>query len=68
MMSNCSCAWCQWYAEYKVQIETVPPEAKEFFEIMSHNMVEIEMDRDYYKAIVENKWPNSEKILARFRA
>ncbi len=63
---NCQCDWCKWYAEYKVIIETVPPETKAFFENMANHIVSVEEDLSYYKAIVENTWPDAHRILGRY--
>lgn len=63
----CECAVCKRYKNFCEQIKDLPADKREYFEAMYEHMVETEMDRDYYCAVVKNEWPSAEKVLARYR-
>lgn len=63
----CQCEFCQWSKVFNKVMEDVPTEHHAFFRNLVDNMLDIELDRDYYKAIVRNEWPDSDKILSQYR-
>lgn len=63
----CECAVCKRYKGFCEQVATLPETQRAYFEAMYEHLVEVEMDLDYYRAVVRNEWPSAERVLARYR-
>lgn len=64
----CDCDFCKWHQEFKARItRIIETDDQAFFQDLADRWLEAEMDRDYYRAIVKNQWPDGDKILARYR-
>ena len=65
---KCECEVCYFSRLVNEQIQKLEdPEAQNFFLNLYDMVVHAEMDRDYYKAIVEGVWPNADEIIAKHR-
>jgi hypothetical protein len=67
-MSKCQCDVCNYSRmvnEYIQKLED--PDDREFFLNMYDMLIHSEMDRDYYKAIVDGQWPNADELIQKRR-
>ena len=63
----CDCRVCTDYKSFQELLSHIPEPQRESVEKLYEVMAELEMDRDYYKAIVQNKWPSGDIVLAHYR-
>lgn len=63
----CDCLVCQYSKKVKANLEGLPLEKRQFFEDMYDILLNIEMDRDCYKAILDGTWPNADEVLKSYR-
>lgn len=64
----CDCDFCKWAKEFDERLKNIVDEGdRSFFEDLADRYLDAEMSRDYYKAIVQNKWPDSDQIIERYR-
>lgn len=65
---TCQCDVCYYSRQVNKQIQKLEdPDAREFFLNMYDMLIHAEFDKDYYKAIVKNEWPQANEILAKYR-
>ena len=64
----CECAVCIRSREFDAQVQGVPVEHQEYFRAMYDQLMEIEMDRDYYRVIVDGTWPNADEVIKHIRS
>lgn len=65
---TCQCDVCYYSRQVNEQIQKLEdPDAREFFLNMYDMLIHAEFDKDYYKAIVKNEWPQADEILAKYR-
>lgn len=64
----CECAICIRSRSFEDRIQGVPIEHQEYFRAMYDQLMEIEMDRDYYKVIVDGTWPNADEVIKHVRS
>jgi hypothetical protein len=62
----CNCQVCQDTRHFRTELKQLPAEHQSIFEGLYDNLLHVEMDRDYYHAILEGSWPSAQEILARF--
>lgn len=63
-MSECQCQVCCFSRFVGKQLEKIEDEnAKLFFQNLYDLYIETEMDRDYYKAIIDGHWPQADEII-----
>jgi hypothetical protein len=63
----CECELCQYIREFEKHLEHVPDEHKEFFNNLLEMYLDVDMDKDYYRCIVEGSWPTADEIIAQYR-
>jgi hypothetical protein len=61
----CECATCVRLRAIEARIQELPEEQRDFFRCMVDSMLDVEFDNQYYKAILDGKWPGAEAILRR---
>ena len=64
---SCNCEVCQYSRKVQENLEGLPEDKRKFFEDMYEILVHVEMDRDWYKCIIEGVWPNADDIIQRSR-
>lgn len=64
---TCECRVCEYGREVEAHLVHLGKNDRAFFEAMYERLCNVEDERDYYDAIVKNKWPTSEEILKRYR-
>ncbi len=64
----CNCRVCTYGREVQEQLAKLPDEQRTFFEDMYDRLIGEEDQSNYYQAIVDGSWPQSEEILARYRS
>lgn len=62
----CNCQVCQDTTHFRAELMQLPAEHQPVFEGLFDNLLHVEMDRDYYHAILEGSWPSAAEIIARF--
>jgi hypothetical protein len=60
---SCECRLCQRTRQFRDAIGRVPEQDKKFWEETFEALFNVEFDRDYYQAIVNGSWPNSDKVI-----
>lgn len=63
----CECKLCLRTRKFEEELDKIPAELREFWLKLYDDLNHAEMDRDYYKCIVDGSWPSSEEILASYR-
>lgn len=64
----CQCDVCYYSRQVNERIQKLEDEdTREFFLNMYDMLIHAEFDRDYYRAVVKNEWPDADKILAKHR-
>lgn len=63
----CNCELCVRNRGISEEIERLPEANREYFRVLLDGLLETEADLDYYKAIVDGSWPDSDEIIARKR-
>lgn len=64
---KCECDVCYFSRQVNEQIQKLEdPDAQNFFMNLYDMFIHSEMDKDYYKAIVQNKWPDAGRIIAKY--
>jgi hypothetical protein len=63
----CDCQVCQFSRDVKARMDTMPEDAKVLVRELMDNLVEVENDRDYYKAIVTGVWPSADEVIKQSR-
>ena len=67
-MSQCDCDVCYYARQVNLYINKIEDEdVQNFFMNMYDMLIHAEMDKDYYQAIVKNQWPDSDRILKKYR-
>lgn len=66
-MSACNCKLCLRTQQFRLSLEKVPESEREFWSNIYSDLFHVEVDRDYYKAIVEGTWPDADQIINRHR-
>lgn len=66
-MDPCNCRICLRSHRFKEALEKVPDQEKQFFRDLFSDLYSVEMDRDYYRAIVEGSWPTADEIIRKHR-
>jgi hypothetical protein len=67
-MSKCECQVCYFSRLVNAEIQKLEdPDAQNFFMNMYDMLVHAEMDKDYYKAIVDGQWPNADELIKKRR-
>jgi hypothetical protein len=64
----CDCAVCVRSREFEIRVMEVPFEHQEYFRAMYDQLLEVEMNRDYYKVIVDGTWPNADEVIKHIRS
>ncbi len=67
-MKQCECAVCQRNRLFQQHLENVSSDSRYFFEQLYDAFLETEMDRDYYKVIVDGTWPNADEVIKHVRS
>lgn len=66
--NQCQCQVCCFSRFVTKQLENIDDETtKLFFRNLYDLYIEAEMDKDYYKAIVDGKWPNADELIKKRR-
>lgn len=63
----CDCEVCIRHRNFEERLARVPEQDRAYFQALLEQLADVEMDREYYRAIVRNTWPGADRILARFR-
>jgi hypothetical protein len=63
----CDCTVCTESKTFDSLVDKAPIEIQEQLRNFYDAYAETQMDRDYYKSIVQNTWPSSAEVLARYR-
>lgn len=63
----CQCAVCQDIAQFRNHLDAVPEASRAVLDDLYSFLLDVEQDRDYYRAIADGSWPSSAEILARYR-
>ena len=64
----CDCAVCIRSRAFEDRIRDVPAEHQEYFRAMYDQLIEVEMDRDYYKVVVNGTWPYADEVIKHIRS
>lgn len=64
----CECEICARSRLFEDRIQAIPIEHQEYFRAMYDQLLEIEMNRDYYKVIVDGTWPNADEVIKHIRS
>lgn len=67
-MSKCPCSVCQRHTAFEKQLEGLPADKAEFFREVKDAADHVEMDRNYYRALLDGSWPNADAVIVGFRA
>lgn len=67
-MSECNCSVCERNKAFEKHLQDVDEKSRSFFMNLYDSFLEIEMDRDYYKVIVDGTWPNADDVIKHVRA
>lgn len=67
-MKKCECGVCKRNRLFQQHLENVSSESRQFFEQLYDAFLETEMDRDYYKVIVDGTWPNADEVIKHVRS
>jgi hypothetical protein len=62
-MNTCNCAICQRSQQFQEALKLVPETDKQFWKDLFSLLYDVEMDRDYYRAIVDGSWPNADEVI-----
>lgn len=62
----CNCQVCQDTTHFRAELTQLPAEHQPVFEGLFDDLLHVEMDRDYYHAILDGSWPSAAEILSRF--
>ena len=62
----CNCQVCQDTRNFRAELNQLPAEHQSVFDGLYDNLLHVEMDRDYYHAILEGSWPSAKEILEQF--
>lgn len=63
----CNCDVCAENRIFRENLDALPEAQRPYFEALYEAYLEAQLDRDYYKAVVRNEWPDADRILARYR-
>lgn len=64
---TCQCETCQRIREYRKNLESVPEQNKEYFRAVLDYMLELELDRDWLKTLVDGSNEEADNIIKRIR-
>jgi hypothetical protein len=65
---SCECSICQRSLLFKQTLERITEtKDKQFFEDLFSHLYNVEMDRDYYRSIVDGSWPDSDEVIKQRR-
>ena len=66
--NQCQCQVCCFSRFVTKQLEKIDDETTRlFFRNLYDLYIEAEMDKDYYKAIVDGQWPNADELIQKRR-
>ena len=67
-MTDCTCSVCERNRSFQKHLQNVAPESQDYFLALYDTLLEIEMDRDCYKVIVDGTWPHADEVIKHVRA
>lgn len=68
MSNKCQCQVCYFSRLVNAEIQKLEdPDAQNFFLNLYDMLIHSEMDKDFYKAIVEGDWPDADDLIKRRR-
>jgi len=66
-LKDCTCPLCQRIRKIRKVMAASKGEMYAFLLELAEELAHVEMDRDYYKSIVEGSWPQADKIIENAR-
>lgn len=66
-MSTCQCALCKRTAEFNARTKNLSADALTLIQELQDLLDDAEMTRDYYRALAEGSWPDSDAVIASIR-
>jgi len=64
---TCACDACKKNDDVMERLQRLPEEERDFFEEMWLDNMHLQLDRDYYRAVIEGSWPNADDIIKHIR-
>jgi hypothetical protein len=62
----CHCPVCQDSARFQSELIKLPAERQGVFRDLYDNLLDKEMDLEYYRAVLDGSWPAADEIIAKF--
>lgn len=63
----CECELCVRTKKFRASLEKIPESERAFWTDLYDHLFHVEVDRDYYKSIVEGSWPNADEVISNYR-
>ena len=63
----CDCKVCKEYKIFQKYIKDLPESHIDYFESLHERLINLEEDNSYYKALLEGSWPESDKVIEKWR-
>jgi hypothetical protein len=64
---TCQCETCKRIGEYRKNLDSVPEENKEYFRGVLDYILELELDRDWLKSLVDGSNDEADRIIKKIR-
>jgi hypothetical protein len=64
----CECKLCIRTKKFRASLEKIPESEREFWIGLHDDLYHVEVDRDYYKSIVDGSWPNADEVISNNRS
>lgn len=62
-MNKCNCDVCQSNKVFREKLALLPEAQLVYWESIGEDLLHLQMDVDYYKAIMKGKWPSGKEVL-----
>lgn len=64
----CNCDVCKDISIFHTHLAQIPESEREYFDSLYERILELEMDNDYYRCLVDGTWPEADRVIATRRA
>ena len=65
---QCNCRVCDRHDQFIKDLEKIPEEHRAFVQDLYDQLVDVEMDLNYYQCIVNGSWPNADEVIKSYRS
>ena len=62
-MSTCNCDVCQRNKTFCARLAWLPEPQRAYWDSLGEDLLHLQMDVDYYKAIMNGQWPSGKEVL-----